>query len=404
VADIVLPDYKKSFREFALTLGTSHYIVTTEDPDLCIIGEGEEAPTPGEPPEPVPDGVPPGCNQEPVDDPEDQGFPAINYRSEPFAHRLIEASEQGPPADLSKVGVEASKRISQLQSSLFHGDPATPVLRVPEGKPTVLRVADVGDSVRGFSFHVAGHLMLRPAPISLDDSDIPPGTPFKPFIERGTTDQTTPGRSYSLQLVGGAGGLQDIAGDYLLQDQKLARSVEGGAWGILRVQPNIDPIKNTQNLIDDIRNSKAIPDSAKPVLIDEVQKILDNLLSYDQTIVDEICQDIIPNLLKEISGYETLDGTDGTEYAIDYTPYDDSDGYATDYDSYSDSYSSAYGSDFNNYDYSSVSAYAENEGKQDYGGGGEKDSYYNNNKNKVDNTLTLEKLAEELRNIAYAVC
>jgi hypothetical protein len=245
--------------------------------------------------------------------------------------------------------------------------------------------------------------MLRPAPISLDPSDIPPGSSFKPFIERGTTDQTTPGRSYSLQLVGGAGGLQDIAGDYLYQDQKLARSVEGGAWGILRVQPDIDPLKNTQYLIDDIRNSKAIPDIAKPVLIDEVQKILDNLLSHDQTRVDEICQDIIPNLLKEISGYEELGGRDGTEYAIDYTPYDDSDGYATDYDTYSDSYSSAYGSDFNTYDYSTVAAYAQNEGKEDYKEG-EKDSYYSDDQYNNDNTLTLEKLAEELRNIAYAVC
>jgi hypothetical protein len=108
--------------------------------------------------------------------------------------------------------------------------------------------------------------------------------------------------------------------------------------------------------------------------------------------------------LKEISGYEKLEGTtDDMGYAIDYTPYDDNDGYATDYDNYSDSYSSAYGSDFNTYDYSSAgSAYAENEGKEDYGGG-EKDSY-DNDEYKVDDTLTLEKLAEELRNIAYAIC
>ena len=51
-------------------------------------------------PEPESLGEPPGCNQEPVNDPEDQGFPAINYRSEPFVHRLIEASQEGPPLSI----------------------------------------------------------------------------------------------------------------------------------------------------------------------------------------------------------------------------------------------------------------------------------------------------------------
>ena len=263
-ADIVFPhDHKKNFREFALTLGTSHYIITQDDPNLCILPPEEEEEELN--PEPESLGEPPGCNQEPVNDPEDQGFPAINYRSEPFVHRLIEASQEGPPADLSDAGLETSKRISQLQSSIIHGDPATPILRVPEGKPTVLRVADIGDSVRSYTFHVAGHLMLRPAPLSLDESDIPYDAPFKPFIERGTTDQLSSSRSFSLQLVGGAGGLQDKHGDYLYQDQKLARSVEGGAWGILRVQPaDFDPVKAAKYLVDDVSYSKNIPRDIKP--------------------------------------------------------------------------------------------------------------------------------------------
>jgi hypothetical protein len=369
-ADIVFPDSKKNFREFALTLGTSHYIITKEDPDLCIIGTEEEPHPPGEPPEPEPAGEPPGCNQEPVNDPEDQGFPAINYRSEPFVHRLIEASQQGPPTNLADVGVETSKRLSQLQSSLFHGDPATPILRVPEGKPTVLRVADVGDSVRGYSFHVAGHLMLRPAPISLDDSDIPYDAPFKPFIERGTADQTTPGRSYSLQLVGGAGGLQDIAGDYLYQDQKLARMVEGGAWGILRVQPaDFDPIKAAQYLFNEISSSTKIPNDIKPELVMEIQKILKALQSTDQTAIENICKDIIPKLLIQISEYE--DNLKDTN--IQNININNNNGYG-------------------NNDYS------ENK-DEDYVD--QKDSYGNEY---YKNTLTLEKLEKLLRNIAYSIC
>ena len=226
---------------------------------------------------------------------------------------------------------------------------------------------------RSYTFHVAGHLMLRPAPISLDESDIPDDAPFKPFIERGTTDQLSSSRSFSLQLVGGAGGLQDKHGDYLYQDQKLARSVEGGAWGILRVQPaDFDPVKAAKYLLDDISYSKNIPSDIKPILIEETQKILDNLLSYDQAKVKEICEDIIPSLLKFLSEYDKLKDTDGKGYASDYNTYDDS-----------------YGS------------YAENEDEEGYGG--EKDSYDNDEYND-DDTLTFEKLAEELRNIAYAIC
>ncbi|HET8794220.1 MAG TPA: hypothetical protein VFM31_10520, partial [Nitrososphaeraceae archaeon] len=381
-----------------------------DDPNLCILPseEEEEELIPGEP---EPSGEPPGCKQEPVNDPEDQGFPAINYRSEPFVHRLIEASQQGPPADLSDADVEASKRISQLQSSLFHGDPATPILRVPEDKPTVLRVADMGDSARSYSFHVAGHLMLRPAPISLDPSDIPDDVPLEPFIERGTTDQLSPSRSFSLELVGGAGGLQDKHGDYLYQDQKLARSVEGGAWGILRVQPSdFDPIKAAKYLLDDISYSKNIPSDIKPRLIEETQKMLDNLLSYDQTKIKEICDDIIPNLLKFLSDYEDRYNQQQQQHYSD--TYDDT------YDTYNDAYQDVndayqdvnedqqqyYGVEYNkeNTEYGN-DYYSRND--YSYGTNDKGHSYGDNYNNQhYDNTLTLEKLQEILRDIAYTIC
>jgi hypothetical protein len=382
-ADIVFPDHKKNFREFALNLGTSHYIITQDDPNLCILPpEEEEEPNPGDP---VSLGEPPGCNQEPVNDPEDQGFPAINYRSEPFVHRLIEASQEGPPADLPNA--EASKRISQLQSSIIHGDPATPILRVPEDKPTVLRVADIGDSARSYSFHVAGHLMLRPAPISLDPSDIPDNAPFKPFIERGTTDQLSPSRSYSLELVGGAGGLQDKHGDYLYQDQKLARSVEGGAWGILRVQPSdFDPIKAAKYLLDDISYSKNIRSDIKPILIEETQKILDNLLSYDQTKVKEICEDIIPSLLRFLSEYEDRYTQQQQYYSGTYD--DQQQYYDVEYEKENTEYSNDY--------------YYEND--YNYGTNGKDPNYRDNYNQYYDDTLTLEKLQDILRDIAYSVC
>lgn len=107
-------------------------------------------------------------------------------------------------------------------------------------------------------------------------------------------------------------------------------------------------------------------------MIEETQKILDKLLSYDQAKVKEIYEDIIPSPLEFLSEYDKLKDTDGKGYASDYNIYDDS-----------------YGS------------YAENEDEEDYGG--KKDSY-DNNEYYDDDTLTFEKLAEELRNIAYAIC
>ncbi|HJT83666.1 MAG TPA: hypothetical protein VJ697_04215, partial [Nitrososphaeraceae archaeon] len=272
------------------------------------------------------------------------------------------------------------------------------------------RVADMGDSARSYSFHVAGHLMLRPAPISLDPTDIPDDAPFDPYIERGTTDQMSPSRSFSLELVGGAGGLQDKHGDYLYQDQKLARSVEGGAWGILRVQPaDFDPIKAAKYLLDDISYSKYIPSDIKPTLIEETQKILDNLLSYDQTKVKEICEDIIPNLLKFLSKYDDRYNQQQQQYYSD--TYDDAykdvnDAYKDVNDAYDDSYKDQqqyYGVEYNkeNTEYNNDYNY---ENDYSYGTNDKDPSYGDNYNQHYDDKLTIEKLKELLRNIAYSIC
>ncbi|MFB5600512.1 MAG: hypothetical protein ACE5SW_09830 [Nitrososphaeraceae archaeon] len=383
-ADIVVPS-GENFREFAVAIGDSHYIITNEDPNLCIlpVEEGDPVDTP--------------CNQSPVNDMEDQGFPAVNYGSAPFIHRLIEAQQllfgnQPGPLEFSKI-------VSQLQSSLFHGDPDTPILKSPVGKPTVLRVADVGDSPRGKVYHLAGHLMERPAPITLAESDIPPDTTFKTYLERGTTDQTSASRSYSLELVGGAGGLQDKIGDYLYQDQKLARYVEGGLWGIMRVMPSdFDPINVIKHLIKEISYSYELSQTSKDTLIASLHQALYLLTDQYRGNDKQVCDDILPTLLRYLDkienhydnkhqyygGYNNDDSYDVNNYQeVGYVDY-----------KYSDT-SSYDASEYNNYNNDDKKYYENEYYSDDYEG-------YNSEKSKHDSDI--KRFKELFRNIAYTIC
>lgn len=139
-----------------------------------------------------------------------------------------------------------------------------------------------------------------------------------------------------------------------------------------------------------ISRTQEIPDSIKQLLTEETQKILDNLLSHDQTKIEEICQDIIPSLLKWISEYEdwykeqyssAYDTYDNQQQQYHDQKYKDDNRYNNDYNYVNDDYS--YGTNSN----------------KDHG---EKDNY--DNKKYYDDTLTLEKFKEILRNIAYAIC
>ncbi|MDR4510595.1 MAG: hypothetical protein MRJ93_02685 [Nitrososphaeraceae archaeon] len=394
-ADIVVP-YGENFREFGVAEGDSHYIVTTEDPELCILPVGEEDP-PNTP-----------CNQSPINDPEDQGFPVVNYRSAPFIHRLIEAQEQ-LPFGFPPGPLEFSKIVSQLQSSLVHGDPDTPILKSPVGKPTVIRLADVGDSPRGKVYHLAGHLMERPAPITIAESDIPPHTVFKPYLERGTTDQLSASRSYSLELVGGAGGLQDKIGDYLYQDQKLARYVEGGLWGILRVFPeDFEPIYELNHLINNIEYSKLSPD-VKEKIITNLQNILSLLEDTDKDNNKIICEEIIPDLLRFLDELGGNYKSGGDNYNMNYgypgykteKQYDDQKaGYITQYATYAedDDYS-------NDKDYNKEKNYEEHNSNYNSDDHDPKQQYDNNEKHYgYGGDISIYKIQEIIRTLAYVIC
>lgn len=403
-ADIVFPNSDRpDYREFALTLGDTHYITTKDDPETCILKEEEpaaeppipEPPGPPEPPEPV---TTVGCNQDPVDDPEDQGFPTINYRSEPFVHRLIEAGElaelAGPPSNATDGPIVTSQILSQVMSSRVHGDPDTPILKVTEGTPLVLRVANVGDSARTFSFHIAGHLFERPGPLTIAESDIPEDATFQPFIERGTAQAMSTGRSITLEAVGGAGGLQDKPGDYVYQDMKLAKYVEGGAWGILRVMPaDFDPMKAIKYLEKEISYSNQLSKTSKDKLVANLHHGFNLLTDEIKGNDKDFCGYIIPTLLNHLDEVEKSYKEYNKQY-YESQNYKDNNYQNVGYLNYGTTASNTYGE--NDYKYNN---------NHNYGDQTEYNSEYNYGKNDYKYKLKeIEKFKELIRNIAYTLC
>ncbi|MPZ26613.1 MAG: hypothetical protein GEV12_09175 [Micromonosporaceae bacterium] len=170
---------------------------------------------------PVPDNedLAVGPSQE-ADDPEDQGEFSVNYRNEPWNHRFAD-----------------NRDLSQIFSSLVHGDPDTPVFQAYPGDFVRFRVGQAVGDPRSTGFALHGHRWQR----SPDD----PGSQLAAF-----QGQFNPAVRYNIHLdpsspqphpVGGAGGPNQQPGDYLYRSNTLIRHLPGGQWGIFRVLRGADP-------------------------------------------------------------------------------------------------------------------------------------------------------------------
>ena len=161
------------------------------------------------------------------------GSRAINYRSEPFMHRL----ERSPD----------NKSLSY--NSYTFGDPATPFQRGYVSDPTKLRIMHAGSE----TFHVyhlhGGGIRWRFNPAT--DSSFwygKVGLDKKPkdgTASRLDSQSMGPGESYSLEIEGGAGGVQQTVGD-LLEHCHIAEHYVAGMWSFWRVfntrQPDLAPL------------------------------------------------------------------------------------------------------------------------------------------------------------------
>ena len=162
------------------------------------------------------------------------GSRAMNYRSEPFYDRL---------------SLKPHEKAHSYSSSVF-GDPATIIPQGYLGDPTKFRVVHGGAEV----FHIYhlhgggdrwrtnpeadptntyGDTGLNKTPVEISQSD------------RVDAVNTGPGESFNAEIEGGAGGVQQAAGDFLFHCH-IAEHYPSGMWGIWRVfdtmQPGLAPL------------------------------------------------------------------------------------------------------------------------------------------------------------------
>ena len=133
-----------------------------------------------------------------------QGVVGLNYRAEPLAPRLA-----------------ANDDTSALLRSDIHGDPATPILAALAGDPIRIHVlAPHGEQAHVFVLD--GHRWQQE-----------PGLAGTNLLSAATIG---PLEAITIAPIGGAGGEEQLPGDYFYGDQR-APYREAGLWGLLRVYP-----------------------------------------------------------------------------------------------------------------------------------------------------------------------
>src|SRR3954454_12180508 len=228
-ATIVPGNGKKAFREYAQL----YHEIGNEDFDIPD-GHGGKLPRV----DPHTDSYRPGAR-------------GMNYRSEPFFNRL----ERAPKDD------------SLGYSSYPFGDPATIIPRGYQGDPTKIRILHAGSEM----FHVfhlhGGGIRWRFNPVAdqtfdYQDSGLnkKPKTQLSPST-RLDSQAFGPGEAYNLEIEGGAGGVQQGAGEFLFHCH-IAEHYISGMWGFWRVydtlQPDLAPLPDRAALPKAVSSAELI--------------------------------------------------------------------------------------------------------------------------------------------------
>ena len=160
---------------------------------------------------------------------------ALNYRSEPFRNRLL----------------DYPKEKSHAYSSYTFGEPSTPMMRGYLADPTKIRIMHVGaEKFHIFHLHGGGDRWrfnpVSDASYNYADTGLrkDPPTVGSPS-QRLDSQSIGPGESYNLEIEGGAGGVQQSAGDFLYHCH-IAKHYVSGMWAFWRVydtrQPDLVPL------------------------------------------------------------------------------------------------------------------------------------------------------------------
>lgn len=177
-----------------------------------------------------------GTTELPVVDPFTQAYrpcsKAINYRSECFYERLLNLKNHGFIPDES-----------QQYGSYMNGDMATPMPQAYVGDPYKTRLINAGSEMAHVYHEHGGAIRWRRNP-GADNPDIAGGLEKIPDQNaksiRLDSQTIQPGESYDLAHECGAGGCQQVAGDFLFHCH-IANHYIAGMLGFMRVFDTLQP-------------------------------------------------------------------------------------------------------------------------------------------------------------------
>ena len=164
-----------------------------------------------------------------LEDPEDTGQKALNYRSEPLWKRMQHAPET-PLPDTD----DFNDWHDVVSNGKVGGDPQTPVFTVSRSweDPVRFRLLMPGGHSRNIVFALHGHTWDKEPYIENSTRIGRNGFSFWQGAHMGHG----PSNHIDVVLRNGPGGKFSILGDYLFRDQ-VGTGFDGGLWGILRVVP-----------------------------------------------------------------------------------------------------------------------------------------------------------------------
>jgi hypothetical protein len=162
-----------------------------------------------------------------MEDPEDTGQKAINYRTEPLWKRM----QHAPETPLNQTD-DFADWFDVLANVKVGADPQTPVFKATRGQQVRFRLLHSGGHSRNIVFGLHGHVWDK-EPYIISSTRL--GRNNFSFWE-GARMGHGPTNHFDALLRNGAGGKFSIAGDYLFRDQAHP-GLDHGLWGILRVLP-----------------------------------------------------------------------------------------------------------------------------------------------------------------------
>ena len=161
-----------------------------------------------------------------IEDPEDSGHKAFNYRTEPMWKRFDYAPETPLEETREKNFAHA------FHNEKIGNNPQTPIFTAAAGQPIRFRILNPGGHARNNVFVLHGHIWRE-----------------LPYIDNSTKIGANPTSEWASTFMGigpsshfdvvpehGAGGKWGVVGDYLFRTQ-VSTQVDGGLWGLLRVTP-----------------------------------------------------------------------------------------------------------------------------------------------------------------------